>query len=218
MGRQKSLTKDQILNAVNRWLIEKGAPPTLEELRRVLHVGSTRTVYRYLKWLEAEGLIERWSGARGLRPLTALQKGLETRPVPLVGEVPAGPVMLAEENYEGWVRLPKEFTRPPSAKSFLLRVRGDSMNQARIDGEGIENGDLVLVRQQATADTGQIIVALIDGEATIKRLTKGPGYLVLKPESSNKKHSPIIVDKDFQVQGVVVRVLKKGSELLFLEE
>jgi len=126
--------------------------------------------------------------------------------------------MLAEENYEGWLRLPKEFLRPGNAKFFLLRVRGDSMNRASVAGERIEDGDLVLVWQQPTAQPGEIIVALIDGEATIKRLVKGPGYYLLRPESTNPKHEPILVDQDFRIQGVVLRVLKKGSELLQLEK
>ena len=88
------------------------------------------------------------------------------------------------------------------------------MNRATIAGERIEDGDLVLVRQQATADAGDVVVALIDGEATIKRLARGPGYYALKPESSNSTHGPIVVTEDFRIQGVVCRVLKKGSELL----
>jgi repressor LexA len=122
--------------------------------------------------------------------------------------------MTAEENLEGWIRLPEEFCRPPSAHFFILRVRGDSMDRAKIDGEKIENGDLVVVRQQATADPGEIVVALIDGEATIKRFIRGKGYYLLKPESSNRSNEPIVVRKDFQIQGVVCHVLKEGSQVI----
>lgn len=217
MGRRKVLGKEQVLEAINRWLIEQSVPPTIQELQKLLKVGSTRTVLRYLKWLEEEGDIERWPGARGIRLLRRSTKGIETRAVPLVGEAPAGPLTHVEENREGWVRLPKDFLKPPSAKFFLLRVRGDSMNRAKVAGRRIEDGDLVLVRQQPMADPGEIVVTLIDGEATIKRLLRGQGYYILKPESSNRKHQPIIVEQDFSVQGVVSRVLKKGSELLNLE-
>jgi SOS-response transcriptional repressor LexA len=122
--------------------------------------------------------------------------------------------MPAEENILGQVQVPKEFLKPPSSKFFFLRVRGDSMNRAKVEGQTIEDGDLVLVRQQERADTGKIVVALVDGEATIKRLAKAPGYYVLKPESSNPKHRPIIVAQDFRIQGVVSRVFKEGAELL----
>lgn len=88
------------------------------------------------------------------------------------------------------------------------------MNRAKVDGQTIDDGDLVLVRQQEKADPGKIIVALVDGEATIKKLIKGTGYYMLKPESTNPKHRPIIVAQDFRVQGIVCRVFKKGGELL----
>lgn len=213
MSKPKSLTKDEVLQAIHNSIARRGLPPTVEELRQILKVGSKRTVLRYLTWLEEEGDIQRWPGARGLKPLKALQKRIETRMVPLVGEVPAGPLMLAEENREGWVQIPKDLLTPQNAEYFLLRVRGDSMNRALVHGEKIENGDLVAVRQQSTAQPGQIIVALVDGEATIKRLIKGPGYYMLKPESS-KVYAPIIVTEEFQIQGIVTRVLKKGADLI----
>jgi repressor LexA len=214
MGRKKLLTEQQVLDAINRWQLEKGVPPTIEELRRTLKLGSTRTVLRYLRWLEERGTIERWVGARGLRTLKALGRGTETRPVALVGEVPAGPTMIAEENHEGWIRLPKELLKPTGSRFFLLRIRGDSMNRVKVEGDKIENGDVVLVRQQAVANSGDVVVALVDGEATVKRLVRGPNYTVLKPESTNPKHQPIVVRSGFQVQGVVRRVLKRGSEFL----
>jgi len=219
MGKDKLLTKEQVLATISRWILHYGMPPTVEELRRALKVGSTRTVLRYLRWLEDEGDIERWPGARGLRLLKTIKERAETLSVPLVGEAPAGSLMVAEENLEGWVRLPKEFLAPPSAKFFLLRVRGNSMNKATVEGERIESGDLVVVRQQPVARSGDIVVALIDGEATIKRLVQGQGYFLLKPESTNPTHKPIILNQDFHVQGVISRVLKKGSELLnYLEQ
>jgi repressor LexA len=219
MGKDKLLTKEQALATISRWMLHYGMPPTIEELRRALKVGSTRTVLRYLRWLEDEGEIERWPGARGLRLLKTTNERAETLSVPLVGEAPAGSLMVAEENLEGWVRLPKDFLKPSSAKFFLLRVRGDSMNKATVEAERIESGDLVVVKQQPTARSGDIVVALIDGEATTTRLLQGPGYFLLKPESKNPLHKPIILNQDFHVQGVISRILKKGSELLsYLEQ
>jgi repressor LexA len=145
---------------------------------------------------------------------TQAAKGLETRLVPIVGEAPAGQLMPAEENMLGHVHISKDFLKPSSAKFFLLRVRGDSMNRAKIEGQTIEDGDLVLVRQQERADPGKIVVALVDGQATIKKLVKGPGYYVLQPESTNPKHRPIIVAQQFRIQGIVCREFKKGGEPL----
>ncbi len=214
MARPKLVTEEQVIDALSRWFIRNGVPPTVEELRRLLGVGSTRTVLRYLRLLEEEGYIERWSGARGIRMRRGSTAGLETRVVPIVGEAPAGQLMPAEENILGHVQIPKDFLKPSSAKFFLLRVRGDSMNQAKVEGQTIEDGDLVLVRQQERSDPGKIVVALVDGEATIKKLIKGPGYYLLKPESGNPKHRPIILAQDFRVQGIVCKVFKKAGELL----
>lgn len=214
MARPKLVTKEQVMDALSRWFIRNSVPPTVEELRRILGVGSTRTVLRYLDALKEEGYIDRWSGARGLRMRKGPAPSLETRLVPIVGEAAAGPLMLAEENLLGQVQIPKDFLKPASSKFFLLRVRGDSMNRAKVEGQTIEDGDLLLVRQQERADPGKIVVALVDGEATIKKLVKGPGYYVLKPESTNPRHRPIIVAQAFRIQGTVCRVFKKGGELL----
>jgi repressor LexA len=213
MGRPKKLTREQVLDAINRGFVENGISPSVEELRIALGVGSKRTVTRYLDWLEDTGDIERRRGtARGVRALGTGGQPLQTVSVPVVGTAPAGPLMLAEENLEGWVQLPRKMA-PAGARYFLLRVRGNSMNKARVAHEKIENGDLLLVRQQPTAGGGEIVVALVDDEATIKRLVCKPGYFVLKPESS-ESHRPIIVERDFRIQGVVVRVLKNGSVVI----
>src|SRR5258708_38005133 len=101
-----------------------------------------------------------------------------------------------------------------SAKFLLLRMRGDSMNKATVEGSRIENGDLVVVRQQPTAQTGDVVVAIVDGEATVKRFERKPNYVVLKPQSNNPTHQPIVITKEFNVAGVVCGVLKNASELL----
>lgn len=219
MARPKLLSNEQVVNELSRWFTRNSVPPTIEELRRLLGVGSTRTVLRYLDQLQEEGHIERWSGARGLRMRKgSMARGFETRLIPIVGEAPAGQLMPAEENMLGQVQIPKDFLKPPSAQFFLLRVRGDSMNRAKVEGGTIEDRDLVLVRQQERADPGQFIVALVDGEATIKKLVKAPGYYVLQPESTNPKHRPIVIAQDFRIQGIVCRVFKKGGDLLHAVE
>ena len=212
MPKPRLFSKNDVLQAINDWLLIHGKPPTVEELKKKLGVGSIRTVLRYLDWLEADGDIERWGGARGIR-LRRATGGLDTVSIPVVGEAPAGSLMVAEENIEGWVRLPKARVRPAST-FFFLRVRGNSMNRALVAGKPIESGDLILVRQQPTAQPGEVIVALIDGEATIKRFMRGDGYHYLKPDSTDPIHQPIVVDEQFRIQGIVVDVLKKGSVLL----
>lgn len=218
MTRSREFSDSQVLEAIQRWFVSTGSPPTIEELRQALGVGSTRTVLRYLEALEESGHIERWPGARGLKLLrSANVGGLKTAAVPIVGRAPAGPLMVAETNVEGFVRLPLDLLKPSGAKHFLLRVKGNSMNLAEIAGENIEDGDLVLVRQQPNANNGDIIVALIDGEATIKQFAKGPGYSILKPRSSDPSHHPIVVHKQLTSQGIVRRVFKRGTELISVE-
>lgn len=216
MGRKPLLTKEQVLVAVQRWTAERGSMPSLEDLREALRVGSTRTVFRYLQMLQEDGAIERRPGTPGVRLLKPRSVGLGTRAVPIVGQVPAGAPMLAEENVEGWLRIPKAFATPATNRFFVLHITGNSMNRARVGKDLIEDGDLVLVRQQAVAQPNDIVVALIDGEATVKRLVNRPGYCILKPESKDQKYQPIpiLVDNDFRIMGVVTRVLKKGSHLM----
>jgi repressor LexA len=216
MGRRPALRVEQVLAEIQRWLAEHGDSPSIEELRRELRVGSTRTVFRYLQLLEERGLIERDRSGRGLRVLKPVHIGVQTRAVPILGLVPAGPLMLAEENVDGWIRLPKDLASPASDRFFLLRIRGSSMNRARIGRDFIEDGDLVLVRQRVTAQPGDIVVAMIDGEATVKRFATGQGYYLLKPDSTDPKHKPILVDRRFRVAGVVTHVFKRGSDVLSL--
>ena len=211
MGRKPLLTKEKVLAAVQRWTAAHGEPPVVEELLRELGVGSTRTVFRYLQSLQADGAIERRPGVAGVR---LVKSGLQTRAVPVVGRVAAGMPILAEENVEGCLRLPLSLASPASDKFFLLHVHGTSMNAARVAGDTIDDGDLILVRQQPTANDGDIVVALIDGQATVKRLARAPGYIILKPDSKDRKHQPIMVERDFRVLGKVKRVLKQGSRLV----
>ena len=214
MAPKRKVTTSAVAVALNRFVAKHGKPPTIKELRDILGVGSTRTVLRYLQELEETGVIERWSGARGIRlaRTPAAEAGAIVN-VPIVGEAPAGSLFHAEENRMGWVRVAR--SRPTVDQLFFLRVRGDSMNRATVNGRLIENGDLVLVRQTAVAETGEIVVALIEGQATIKRLKLGSHYAVLRPESDNPAHAPFVVEGDLAIQGVIVDVLKGGEELIW---
>ena len=184
----------------------------MREMQTLGGFRSPRSVGQFLDALEAAAYIERGGGARNIRvlrrPPDVLPDHADTILIPIVGRVAAGRPILATGNVEGHLAVSTKLARR-AAGHFLLRVRGDSMDRA-----GIQDGDLVLVRQQDRVDPGKIVVALVDGEATIKRLAKAPGYYVLKPESTNPKHRPIIVTQDFRVQGIVSRVFKEGAELL----
>ena len=125
----------------------------------------------------------------------------QTVDIPLVGTVACGTPVLAEENIEGMIPVSTKLAKSPH-RYFLLKAEGDSMNE-----KGINDGDLVLVRQQLTADNGDMIVALVDDEATIKEFYRLGDIIILKPKSTNKQHKPIVLTKDFQIQGVVVTAI-----------
>ena len=127
----------------------------------------------------------------------------ETVNIPLVGMVACGTPMLAQENIEGYIATDKNFVGGNLENYFYLRARGDSMNKV-----GIEDNDLVLIHSQNQAQSGNIIVALLDDSATIKILKKHEGYILLEPKSYNYIHKPIVLKEDFLIQGVVVKIIK----------
>jgi repressor LexA len=127
----------------------------------------------------------------------------QTVNVPVIGKASCGKPILAEENIETTIPVSTKIARPPY-KYFFLRVKGDSMNLA-----GINDGDLVLVRQQQTAENKDIVIALIDDEATIKEYNIMDDKIILKPKSNNPVHKPIILTKNFLIQGIVVSVVPK---------
>ncbi len=204
---QERLTPKQreFLEGLIRFQAREGVPPTTREMQALGGFRSPRSVGQFLDALEAAGYIERGMGARNTRvlrrPPSVLPDHADTVLIPVVGRVAAGRPILAAENVEGHIPVSTKLARR-AAGHFLLRVRGDSMNRA-----GIQDGDLVLVRQQDTADAGQVVVALIDEDATVKRLRRGLDAVVLEPVSSNKAHKPIVVDRGFRIQGVVVAAI-----------
>src|SRR3990167_6005163 len=124
MGRLRTYQPEQVLVAIERWMIQHRRAPTIEELRQALNVGSSRTVLRYLQELEDGHFIRRSPGSRGIQILRRPKGGTQTQPVPVLGQVTAGALNLAEQHYDGWLQLPVEDLTPKSAKFFLLRVHG----------------------------------------------------------------------------------------------
>ena len=194
-GRRREMY-DFILKSMR----EEGYPPTMREIADALGYKSPSTVLHHLRKLEAMGYIERASDRnRALRPTQEHRPPEQrTRLVPLVGRVAAGVPLLATENLEGYLALPEDlFTGP---ELFMLRVQGDSMIDA-----GIFDHDYVIVNQQETADDGEIVVALLEDEATVKRLFRWPGFIELRPE--NPTMEPIRAT-DVAVLGKVVGVVR----------
>lgn len=196
-------TRDKDIKAlklIRNTFIHNGIGPSLREINEVTGGKSPRSASLILDRLEKDGFIKR---ANGKIISIAFEKptSISTVDIPLVGAVPCGAPMLAEQNIETYIPVSTALAKNGS-KYFLLRATGDSMNQA-----GINDGDILLIRQQQIADSGEKVVALIDEEATVKILEKKDGVVILRPKSSNTSHKPIILSNNCQIQGVVVAVL-----------
>ncbi len=177
----EDLTERQadVLEFITNHAASRGYPPTRREICARFGIRSTRGVGRHIEALEKKGYLTRTpKGARAI----ALSRAPQSRAVPIVGRVAAGRPILAVENIEGTIALDRTVARWKDA--FLLKVRGDSMENA-----GILDGDYVLVKPQASADPQDIVVALIGDEATVKRLIQKDGEIFLKPE--NPRYEPI---------------------------
>ena len=213
--RSKKLTerRREILRAIAEATAEHGYPPTVREIGAAVGLSSSSSVHFHLKALTDLGYLQRDGSLT--RALRISDSGLiaETQPheqaskvdhrtrwLPIVGEVAAGEPILAEEHYEDIVPLPDRFV--PSGEAFMLRVEGDSMIEA-----GIHNGDYVIVSQADTADDGDIVVALMDDEATVKYLHRHNGTIELRP--ANERLGPTFVAPDeIQIVGRVRGILR----------
>ena len=188
--------QQQVYTFLITYLGANGYPPTLQEIAKHLHVSGNLGVLRHLKALEREGLITRNPGSSRSIALAG-RAGAGSMLLPLVGTVRAGQPQLAMEEIEAHVAVDSSLVK--ASDSFLLRVKGDSMIEAHI-----VEGDLVVVRPQATAENGEIVVALIDGEATLKRFFHAGDHIRLQPENTNLQ--PLIVPADTQHVTIVGKV------------
>jgi len=179
--------KEQVLKAIQDFVRDYGYPPTIREIARIVGLKSTKGVKVHIDNLARDGLITKiGTKARGLK--------VEPKKIPIVGRIAAGLPELAFEEIEGY------FNPLSWQDCFLLKVKGDSMVNAHI-----YDGDMVVVRPDRTADDGEIIVANIDGETTIKRLKKINGNFILKPEND----AYLVIEKEFEIIGKVVGVVRK---------
>jgi repressor LexA len=181
-------------------IIHYGKSPTLDEINEVTGGKSPRSASLVVDRLIEAKMIKKEGRTLKLVGIHSTQS-ISTINIPLVGSVACGMPIFAEENIETLIPVSTALAKTGS-KYFILRAKGTSMNNA-----GINDGDLLLVRQQETADDGQKVVALINDEATVKILEKGNGVVILRPKSKDKSHKPIILTNNCTIQGVVVAVL-----------
>lgn len=189
----------EVLDYLREHIAAEGVAPSLEEIGRKLGLGSLATVHKHLERLEEKGAIRRLKHrSRALEIVPP--GGARAVPVPLLGTVAAGTPIEPVEQAETTM-VPEELLG--RGETFALRVRGDSMV-----GDGILDGDLVIVESRSDAPTGATVVALVRGEATVKRLRRERGRIRLEP--ANDRVPPIVADPDeVEIRGVVVAVLRR---------
>ena len=204
MAQEKITAKQQeILEYIKETILKKGYPPAVREICEAVHLKSTSSVHSHLETLEEKGYIRR--DPTKPRTIEIIDDCFnltrrEVVNVPLLGTVAAGVPLLAEENIENYYPIPVELL--PNAETFMLNVKGSSMINA-----GIFDGDQLIVERCSTAYDGEIIVALVDDSATVKRFYKEDGYYRLQPE--NNEMDPIIVDH-IKIIGKVIGLFRLG--------
>ncbi|WP_320994559.1 transcriptional repressor LexA [Hungatella sp.] len=204
MAQEKITAKQQeILEYIKETILKNGYPPAVREICEAVHLKSTSSVHSHLETLEEKGYIRR--DPTKPRTIEIIDDCFnltrrEVVNVPLVGTVAAGVPLLAEENIENYYPIPVELL--PNAETFMLNVKGNSMINA-----GIFDGDQLIVERCSTAYDGEIVVALVDDSATVKRFYKEDGYYRLQPE--NDEMDPIIVDH-LEILGKVIGLFRLG--------
>lgn len=202
MGTGKITSKQQeILSYMKEQILAKGYPPSVREICAAVDLKSTSSVHAHLETLEKNGYIRRDPTKPRAIEITDDEFNLtrrETSHVPIIGQVAAGSPILATENIEDYFPISPEFL--PKGDCFMLRVKGDSMINI-----GIFNKDLVLVESDNTARNGDLVVAMVEDGATVKRFYKENGHIRLQPE--NDDYEPIIVP-DATILGKVYGVFR----------
>ncbi|KYH29862.1 MULTISPECIES: transcriptional repressor LexA [Clostridium] len=187
MGEMRKDKQTEIYEFIKKQILEKGYPPSVREICKGVGLSSTSTVHGHLERLEKKGLIRRDSTKpRAIEILKEPMIKKEIVNIPIIGKVPAGTPILAVENIEDTFPMSLNFM-PSNRELFMLSVTGESMIEA-----GILDGDLAIIEKTDYAQNGDIVVALIDNEATLKRFFKEKNFIRLQPE--NKSMAPIIVE------------------------
>jgi repressor LexA len=213
--------QDSVLKVVKSFIQNQGHAPSLSELQKSLlangmNAKSKRSVVQYLEALESKGYISRSSEERGIK-IYGMQESENFMDLPIYGEANAGAALVfAEENIQGFIKVSKKLLKS-TQNIFALKISGDSMNQCQLDNKYIEDGDFVVVDKTAQgARNNDIILAIVDGCATIKKFTQTLfGEIILMPHSSNPHHQPIYIHESdsFFINGRVINVLKNTKNL-----
>lgn len=191
----------EILEYIKSQILNKGYPPSVRDICAAVNLKSTSSVHAHLETLEKNGYIRRDPSKSRTIEIIDDNFNLVRREVvnvPILGQVAAGQPLLAVENVSNYFPIPSEYL--PNEETFMLTVKGDSMVNM-----GIYEGDQIIIKKQNTANNGEVIVALVDDSATVKRFYKENGHIRLQPE--NDFMDPIIVD-DCEILGKVIGLIR----------
>lgn len=181
-----------------RFYVEQKRQPSLREISEGMGIGKT-TAYRYLHAMNDNGMVE-YNGTNGISTVLIDRFKSDSVMVAVLGSVSCGIPKYAEENIDTYLELPKQMLG--EGTFYILTANGDSMNDA-----GIEDGDLIIIRQQATAENGDIVVALLDDEALLKRYYRDEMKRCVRLHPENKEYSDVFAN-EVVIQGVAVKVIK----------
>lgn len=191
----------KVLDFMNDFIADNGYPPSVREICKELSIKSTATAYYYLEKLESLNLIKKTKSKNRAIEVVNNNRAIDNKitKIPLIGKITAGSPILAVENIEDDVLISNDVFK--GGDLFMLKVSGDSMIDA-----GIFDKDKIIVKKQTTAENGQIVAALIENEATVKRFYKTDDKIILHPE--NKKYEDIILS-DVSILGIIVGLIRK---------
>lgn len=197
--------QEAVLKFIEKYQMQHGSSPTLREMREHFGVSSDNSILKHLKALEEKGFIEKNDTPRGIKLLNSIKEKLVAAGnvirIPLLGTIPAGGPVLSEEHVIDYFEVGQDLLKRPSG-SFALRVTGLSMIDA-----GILEGDFVIATRDIEAKEGDIVIALVDGENTVKRYRKNGQHVWL--EAANPDYNDIEVGEYLEIQGVVTAVIRQ---------
>jgi repressor LexA len=209
--------QDRVLRVIRDFFLEYGHAPSLTELQGMLGITTKRGVVNHLEALEKKGYIIRTSEARGIHIVDEREEHTIYEylvGIPILGYANAGtPIVVAQEENLGILQLDRSLVGNKE-NLFALIVKGDSMNTRSVDGKNLEEGNFLLVQKDSAFEDGDVVVAIVDGCATVKNIKRDDGMVILYPQSNNPIHKPIYLDENSNsmVNGKVIKVLENPTK------
>lgn len=217
MDERLTERQESVLNAIRNFFLDNGYAPSLTELQQILNISTKRGVVNHLEALEKKGYIIRTSEPRGIQVVSD-EEPEEVYEylvgIPILGYANAGtPMVLAQEQNMGVLQVDRSLIGNRSKNLFGLIVKGDSMDRREIEGKTLCEGHYLVVQKDLHYENGDVVVAIVDGCATVKNIKREGDIVILYPQSDNPIHKPIYLDAntDSLINGKVIRVLDNPS-------